>query len=224
MGSPLQQGKFQFDLWNHTPSNRYDWELLRTQIKEHGVRNSLLIALMPTASTSNIMGNNECFEPFTSNLYKRKTSAGEFILINKYLVKDLIKLNLWNSNIKDKIILHEGIIQNILEIPENIRNLYKTAWEIKSKPIIEMAADRAPYICQTQSMNLFLDNPNSSSLTKAHFYGWKKGLKTGMYYLRTKTKATTQKFTIDPERLKELESHTTTSITDDKIDCENCGA
>ena len=172
------------------------------KINKWGVRNSLLLAPMPTASTSQIMGFNECFEPFTSNLYKRKTLAGEFIVINKYLLNDLIENKLWNKDLKDKLIVSEGSVQHIDEIPSDMKDLYKTAWEIKQKTIIDMAVDRGAYICQSQSMNLFTDDPDHRRLTTMHFYAWQKGLKTGMYYLRTKPKANTQQFTIDPTKAK----------------------
>lgn len=197
-GSPTSKGILQFDLWNKKVSNeRHDWDLLKSQIKEHGLLNSLLIAPMPTASTSQIMGFNEAFEPFTSNIYKRKTMAGEFILVNKYLIDDLQKLGLWNVNIKNNIILNEGSVQNIPNIPQNIKDLYKTAYEIKQKSILDMAADRGQFIDQSQSMNIFVDNPNFTKLTSIHFHAWKQGLKTGMYYLRTKAKAKPQQFTMD---------------------------
>ena len=201
IGSPLSQGKFQFDLWNVKPE-LYDWELLRQEILEHGVRNSLLLAPMPTASTAQIMGNTESFEIMTSNIYKRKTLAGEFIIVNKHLVKDLIKLNLWNNDMKENIIINEGSIQNIVNIPEDIKKLYKTAWEIKQKAYIDQAKDRGAFICQTQSMNIFLDEPTFNKLNAIHFYTWESGLKTGMYYLRTKPKASTQQFTINPNKSK----------------------
>lgn len=197
-GSPASQGILQFDMWNVEPSNRYDWKSLKESIKTYGLRNSLLLAPMPTASTSQILGFNECFEPFTSNIYKRKTLAGEFILVNKYLLQDLMKLGLWNKEIKDKMIIDDGSIQNIPEIPDDIKRLYKTVWEISQKVIIDMAADRGAYICQSQSMNLFMEEPTFKKLTSMHFYAWSKGLKTGMYYLRSKPKASAQKFTIDP--------------------------
>lgn len=198
-GSPLSYGLFQFDLWNKDVTNeRHNWEYLRKQIIKHGVLNSLLIAPMPTASTSQIMGCNEAFEPYTSNVYKRKTYAGEFSLINKYLITDLEKLGLWNTRMKDLIILNEGSIQNITEIPKDIKEIYKTAFELKQKSILEMAADRGPFIDQSQSLNIFLQNPDFSKLSSIHFYGWNLGLKTGMYYLRTKSLAKPQQFTIDP--------------------------
>jgi ribonucleoside-diphosphate reductase alpha chain len=199
-GSPLSKGLFQFDLWNVKPSTRYDWVSLREKIMKEGVANSLLIALMPTASTSQILGNNECFEPITSNMYTRRTIAGDFIVINKYLVKDLMKNNLWNIDMKNRIIANNGSVQNIDSIPKHIRDLYKTVWEIKQKVIIDYAVDRGPFICQTQSMNLFFEEPNHVTLTSAHFHGWKNGLKTGSYYIRTKPKAQAQQFTIDPSK------------------------
>ena len=204
-GSPLSKGLFQFDLWNVQPTDRYDWNTLRNNIIKDGVANSLLIALMPTASTSQILGNNECFEPFTSNMYTRRTIAGDFIVINKYLVKDLMKLNLWNLEMKNMIIANNGSIQNIDIIPIEIKNLYKTVWEIKQKVIIDQAIDRGPFVCQTQSMNLFFEEPTQEKLTSALFYGWKNGLKTGCYYIRTKPKAQAQQFTIDPSKTESCE-------------------
>ena len=225
-GSPVSKGILQFDMWNVKPdSGMYDWDKLKLNIKENGVRNSLLIALMPTASTSQIMGNNEAFEAITSNLYKRKTLAGEFILINKYLVEDLIKLDLWNIDIREKIMINDGSVQNIEEIPDNIKSLYKTVWEIKQKNIIDLSADRAPYICQAQSMNLFVAEPNPNLLTKMHFYTWGKGLKTGMYYLRTRPRASTQQFTIDPRKSKSnLGQNTNIAPSTEPEECLNCGA
>ncbi len=198
-GSPISQGKFQFDLWDVKPTARWEWDVLREEIFKYGVRNSLLLAPMPTASTSQILGNNECFEPFTSNIYKRGTLSGEFMVVNKYLLKDLVKLGLWNEALKNKIIVGNGSIQHIAEIPDNLKELYKTVWEIKQKNIIDMAADRGAYICQSQSMNLFVENVNAAKLTSMHFYAWEKGLKTGMYYLRTKAAADAIKFTADIE-------------------------
>ena len=213
-GSPLSQGKFQFDLWGVKPSDRYDWDLLRKDVMTHGVLNSLLIAPMPTASTSQIMGFTECFESITSNIYKRKTLAGEFILVNKYLVNDLQTLGLWNSDVKNKIIINDGSIQAIDEIPTDIKNLYKTVWEIKQKHVIDMAAERGPFVCQSQSMNLFMETPDYSKLSSMHFYAWSAGLKTGIYYLRSKPRAKTQQFTIDPT-LNKLANAST---------CESCSA
>lgn len=201
-GSPISQGLFQFDLWNAVPSTRYDWDKLRADIKEYGIRNSLLLSPMPTASTSQIMGFNESFEPFTNNIFQRKTLSGEFIIINKYLINDLISRGLWNKELKDTIILHEGSVQNIPEIDDELKAIYKTAWEIKQRNIIDMSADRGQYICQTQSLNIFMEEPDFQKLSSMHFYGHSKGLKTGSYYLRTRPKAKTQQFTIDPEFAK----------------------
>jgi ribonucleoside-diphosphate reductase alpha chain len=197
-GSPLSKGKFQFDLWNVSPaSTRWDWENLRLDVMNHGVRNSLLVAPMPTASTSQILGNNECFEPYTSNIYTRRVLSGEFIVVNKYLLRDLVNLGLWTPAMKDKIITANGSIQDIAEIPAEIKELYKTVWEIKMRNIIDMAADRGAYVCQSQSLNLFINAPNASKLTSMHFYAWKKGLKTGMYYLRTQAASQAVKFTVE---------------------------
>ena len=201
-GSPISEGLFQFDLWDEKPSDRYNWEELRNNIKEFGIRNSLLLSPMPTASTSQIMGFNESFEPITNNIFQRKTLSGEFIVINKYLIKDLIDMGLWNKEMRDTIILHEGSIQNIPNIDANMKELYKTSWEIKQRVIIDMSADRGRYICQTQSLNIFIEEPDFQKLSSMHFYGHSKGLKTGSYYLRTKPKAKTQQFTIDPEFAK----------------------
>ena len=191
-GSPLSEGKFQFNLWNtedHELSGRWDWASLRKEVVEHGVRNSLLLAPMPTASTAQIMGNNEAFEPFTSNIYTRRTLSGEYVLVNKHLVKDLIALGLWSEDIKNMIILGKGSVQHIPSIPDDIKEVYRTVWEIKQKDLIEMSADRGKFICQSQSLNLFIEGVNAAKLTAAHFHSWKLGLKTGMYYLRTKSAA-----------------------------------
>mgnify|MGYP006078623541 FL=1 len=201
-GSPISQGLFQFDLWKENPSDRYDWDKLRNDIKEFGIRNSLLLSPMPTASTSQIMGFNESFEPITNNIFQRKTLSGEFIVINKYLIKKLIDKGLWNKEMKDTIILYEGSVQNIKEIDQDLKDLYKTSWEIKQKKIIDMSADRGKYICQTQSLNIYMEDPDFQKLSSMHFYGHSKGLKTGSYYLRTKPKAKTQQFTIDPDFAK----------------------
>jgi ribonucleoside-diphosphate reductase alpha chain len=201
-GSPISEGLFQFDLWEEKPNDRYDWEKLRNDIKEYGIRNSLLLSPMPTASTSQIMGFNESFEPITNNIFQRKTLSGEFIVINKYLINDLINTGLWNKEMRDTIILHEGSIQNIPNIDATMKELYKTSWEIKQRVIIDMSADRGKYICQTQSLNIFIEEPDFQKLSSMHFYGHSKGLKTGSYYLRTKPKAKTQQFTIDPEFAK----------------------
>lgn len=197
-GSPMSQGKMQFDLWGDKPKSTYlNWDTLRKLCKS-GVRNSLLIAPMPTASTSQILGNNECFEPFTSNLYSRRVLSGEFMVVNKYLVEDLVKLGLWTADIRTEIIANNGSVQGIAAIPAEIRELYKTVWEIPMKTLINMARDRAPYICQSQSLNLFLSEPTASKVSSMHFYAWKQGLKTGCYYLRTKAAAKAQQFTVEP--------------------------
>lgn len=197
-GSPISQNKMQFDLWNEKPKSVYlDWARLR-KLCSTGMRNSLLIAPMPTASTSQILGNNECFEPFTSNLYSRRVLSGEFMVVNKYLVEDLVKLGLWTSDVRTSIIANNGSIQSMLELPAELRELYKTVWEIPMKTIINMARDRAPFICQSQSLNLFLSEPTPSKVSSMHFYAWKTGLKTGCYYLRTKAAAKAQQFTVEP--------------------------
>jgi len=206
-GSPLSKGKFQFDLWNVTPtSGRWDWENLRLDVMNHGVRNSLLVAPMPTASTSQILGNNECFEPYTSNIYTRRVLSGEFIVVNKYLLRDLVNRGLWDTEMKDKIITANGSIQDIAEIPADVKELYKTVWEIKMRSIIDMAADRGAYVCQSQSLNLFINAPNASKLTSMHFYAWKKGLKTGMYYLRTQAASQAVKFTVENQGGKNMDA------------------
>ncbi len=204
-GSPVSKGIFQYDMWGVTPSDRWNWNELKENVKKHGVRNSLLLAPMPTASTSQILGNNECFEPYTSNIYTRRVLSGEFIVVNKYLLKDLVSLGLWSPELKNKIITNNGSIQNIDEIPQAIKDLYKTVWEIKQRSIIDMAADRGAYICQSQSLNLFLQDVDFSKLTSMHFYAWNKGLKTGMYYLRTKSAVDAIKFTVETQAEVPLE-------------------
>jgi len=200
-GSPASEGMLQFDLWGVSPdSGRYDWTDLKLAIKEHGLRNSLLVAPMPTASTSQILGNNECFEPFTSNLYTRRTLSGEFVVINKHLVNELVDLGMWNEDIKDQIILGNGSIQSIEQIPAEVREIYKTVWEIKQRKVLDMAADRGAFIDQSQSLNLHVTDPNFAKLTSMHFHAWRRGLKTGMYYLRTKAAASALKFTVDAEK------------------------
>lgn len=203
--SPVSKGIFQFDMWGVTPTDRWDWDALKAEVKEHGVRNSLLVAPMPTASTSQIFGNNECFEPYTSNIYTRRVLSGEFIIVNKHLLKDLVNLGLWNNTMKNKIITANGSIQNIEEIPAGIKELYKTVWEIKQRNLIDMAADRGAYICQSQSLNLFVDSPTTSKLTSMHFYAWKKGLKTGMYYLRSQAAAQAVQFTVEKQAVNEID-------------------
>ncbi|KHJ39008.1 ribonucleoside-diphosphate reductase 1 subunit alpha [Pedobacter glucosidilyticus] len=205
-GSPLSKGQFQFDLWGVQPeSKRWDWEALRNKVVKTGVRNSLLMAPMPTASTSQILGNNECFEPYTSNIYTRRVLSGEFVVVNKHLLKDLVELNLWNSKMKDAIILANGSVQDIEAIPQRIKDLYRTVWEIKMRNVIDMAADRGAFICQSQSLNLFISSPTASKLTSMHFYSWKKGLKTGMYYLRTQAATQAVKFSVESQAGKEME-------------------
>jgi ribonucleotide reductase alpha subunit len=196
-GSPASEGRLQFDMWGVTPTDRWEWDVLKEEIKEHGMRNSLLLAPMPTASTAQILGNNECFEPYTSNIYTRRVLSGEFIIVNKHLLRDLTKLGLWDEDMKNRIISANGSIQNINEIPDNLKALYRTAWEIPQRALIDMSADRGAYICQSQSLNVFMENVNTAKLTSMHFYSWKKGLKTGMYYLRTKAATDAIKFTVD---------------------------
>ena len=248
-GSPLSKGIFQFDMWGVTPGQRWEWDVLKEEVIKFGARNSLLIAPMPTASTSQILGNNECFEPYTSNIYNRRVLSGEFTVVNKHLLIDLVKRNLWNGDLKNKIIANNGSVQSIPEVPEDIKELYKTVWEIKQRSIIDMAADRGAFICQSQSLNLFIAEPNFAKLTSMHFYAWEKGLKTGMYYLRTKPATNAIKFTIDkqyelnPEvslitaTTSTIVDNTTTTIVDneealDQIscsldnpeDCISCGS
>lgn len=198
-GSPVSQGILQYDMWGVTPTKRWDWDLLKQEIQKYGVRNSLLLAPMPTASTAQILGNNECFEPYTSNIYTRRVLSGEFVIVNKHLMRDLVDLGLWNADMKQQIIMHNGSVQGIEGIPQDIKDIYKTVWEIKQKVIIDMAADRGAFIDQSQSLNLFMENPNFGKLTSMHFYAWEKGLKTGMYYLRTKAASDAIKFTVVKE-------------------------
>jgi ribonucleoside-diphosphate reductase alpha chain len=204
-GSPVSKGIFQFDMWNVEPTQRWDWYTLKAEVIKYGVRNSLLIAPMPTASTSQILGNNECFEPYTSNIYVRRVLSGEFIVVNKHLLKDLVELNLWNDDTKNKILSDNGSVQKIEGIPPQIKEIYKSVWEIKQRHLIDMAADRGAYICQSQSLNLFVDSPNTGKLTSMHFYAWKKGLKTGMYYLRTKSASQAVQFTVEKQGEKLIE-------------------
>ncbi|OQA12661.1 MAG: ribonucleotide-diphosphate reductase subunit alpha [Bacteroidetes bacterium ADurb.Bin397] len=190
-------------MWNVTPSNRWEWDVLKDEVMKHGARNSLLLAPMPTASTSQILGNNECFEAYTSNIYTRRVLSGEFVVVNKHLLLDLVNMGLWNNDLKNKIIASNGSVQSIPEIPEDIKELYKTVWEIKQKAILDMAADRGAFICQSQSLNIFIPDANFAKLSSMHFYAWKKGLKTGMYYLRTKAAVDAIKFTVDSSYLKQ---------------------
>jgi len=228
-GSPVSKGVFQFDMWNVTPTTRWEWDVLKEEVKTYGVRNSLLLAPMPTASTAQILGNNECFEPYTSNIYTRRVLSGEFIIVNKHLLKDLVKQGLWTKEMRQKLMASNGSVQNIHEIPQDIKELYKTAWEISQKSIIEMAADRGAYICQSQSLNIFMENANFGKLTSMHFYGWKKGLKTGMYYLRTKAATDAIKFTVDKtmteqpdEATREEQQAAIACSLDDPEGCEMC--
>ncbi|MHA4810627.1 ribonucleoside-diphosphate reductase subunit alpha [Flavitalea flava] len=204
-GSPASKGVFQFDMWGVEPSLRWDWYRLKDEVIKTGIRNSLLVAPMPTASTSQILGNNECFEPYTSNIYVRRVLSGEFVVVNKHLLKDLVELNLWNDDMKTKIIRNNGSIQQIEEIPAPIKEIYRTVWEIKQRNLIDMAADRGAYICQSQSLNLFVETPSASKLTSMHFYAWKNGLKTGMYYLRTQAASQAVQFTVEKQGGKMVE-------------------
>ncbi|PTM05461.1 MAG: ribonucleoside-diphosphate reductase subunit alpha, partial [Bacteroidetes bacterium] len=215
-GSPISQGKFQFNLWGveeSTLSGRWDWSELRKEIKKHGVRNSLLLAPMPTASTSQILGNNECFEPYTSNIYTRRVLSGEFVVVNKHLLLDLVNLGLWNEELKSEIIRANGSIQGIPQIPDNIKALYKTVWEMSMRDIIDMSAERGYFIDQSQSLNLFVEGANMAKLTSMHFYAWEKGLKTGMYYLRTKAASDAIKFTVQKQTKSEVEPVLTSKQT-----------
>ena len=230
-GSPVSKGVFQFDLWGVKPTDKWEWNVLKEEVKKYGVRNSLLLAPMPTASTAQILGNNECFEPYTSNIYTRRVLSGEFIIVNKYLLKDLVKEGLWTKEMRQKIMVANGSIQDIKEIPQKIKNLYKTAWEISQKAIIDLSADRGAYICQSQSLNIFMENANFGKLTSMHFYGWEKGLKTGMYYLRTKAATDAIKFTIDrsavskpaEKSIEGSQAEISCSIENPE-DCEMCGS
>ncbi|MGY6520934.1 MAG: ribonucleoside-diphosphate reductase subunit alpha [Mongoliitalea sp.] len=239
-GSPASKGILQFDMWGVTPrSGRWNWDELKGKVVKYGLRNSLLVAPMPTASTSQILGNNECFEPYTTNIYTRRTLSGEFIVANKHLMKDLIRLGLWNDTMRNRLVAANGSVQNIPGIPQNIKDLYKTVWEISQKTIIDMAADRGAYICQSQSMNVFLQDPNFGKLTSMHFYAWKKGLKTGMYYLRSQAAASAIQFTVDKSALDDkpnaaatpeidmTRSNNQAAIAcslDDPEGCEMCGS
>lgn len=200
-GSPMSKGILQPDMWNVTPSDRWDWAALRAKVAQHGVRNSLMMAPMPTASTAQILGNNESTEPFTSNMYNRRVLAGEFTIVNKYLLKDLVERGLWTADVRNQIIADKGSVQNVQIIPQEIKDLYKTVWEIKQKVVIDMASDRGAYICQSQSLNIHIAEPSTARLTSMHFYAWKKGLKTGMYYLRSRPKADAIQFTVDQTTL-----------------------
>lgn len=235
-GCPASKGILQFDMWGVTPkSGRWNWDELKEKVKKYGMRNSLLVAPMPTASTSQILGNNECFEPYTSNLYTRRTLSGEFIMVNKHLMKDLINLGMWNDTMRNRLISTNGSVQNVPGVPQNIKDIYKTVWEISQRSIIDMAADRGAYICQSQSMNVFMQDPNFGKLTSMHFYAWKKGLKTGMYYLRSQAAAAAIKFTLDKASLeakpsvdvdhaKSQKQDAIACSLDDPEGCEMCGS
>src|SRR5450432_2379467 len=234
-GSPVSKGIFQFDMWGVEPSERWDWKTLKEEVKKYGVRNSLLLAPMPTASTSQILGNNECFEPYTSNIYSRRVLSGEFIIVNKHLLKDLVQLGLWNNDMKNKIIAANGSVQDIEEIPADLKEIYRTVWEIKQRHLIDMAADRGAFICQSQSLNLFVEKPTTAKLTSMHFYAWKKGLKTGMYYLRTQAATQAVQFTIEKkETMSPIPVHIDSSdINNELLDgsvctleegCVSCGS
>jgi ribonucleotide reductase alpha subunit len=223
-GSPLSKGKFQFDLWNTKPSDMWNWDKLKKQIKEHGVRNSLTTACMPTASTGIILGNTETFQIQTSNIYKRQTLSGEFLLVNRYLVKELSKRNLWNKEMRDNIILENGSVQNIHNFPEDLKEIYKTVWETSQKTVIDMAADRAPFIDQTQSMNLWLSNPTFGKVNSMHMYAWKKGLKTGMYYLRSRSAVDAVKVTVSSEKVARENIINSSQNNIDPEDCLTCSA
>ncbi|HCV51179.1 MAG TPA: ribonucleoside-diphosphate reductase subunit alpha, partial [Saprospirales bacterium] len=211
-GSPASKGILQFDMWGVKPSDRYDWKKTKADIKKDGMRNSLLLAPMPTASTSQILGNNECFEPYTSNIYSRRTLSGEYVIINRHLLNDLIKLGLWDDDMKQKLMAANGSIQDF-DLPQEIKDLYKTVWEISQKNIIDQSADRGAYICQSQSLNLFIENPNFGKLSSMHFYAWKAGLKTGMYYLRSKAAVDPIKFTLDKQHQR-VQASATAGVVD----------
>eukprot|EP01112_Ceratiomyxa_fruticulosa_P019404 TRINITY_DN6347_c0_g1_i1.p1 TRINITY_DN6347_c0_g1~~TRINITY_DN6347_c0_g1_i1.p1 ORF type:complete len:676 (-),score=148.38 TRINITY_DN6347_c0_g1_i1:260-2149(-) len=224
MGSPVSKGILQYDMWGVTPSPRWNWVQLKQDISKHGIRNSLLIAPMPTASTSQILGNNECFEPYTSNIYTRRVLAGEFTIVNKQLLSDLMQLGLWTSEVKNQMIADGGSIQNIECIPKDLKEIYKTVWEIKQRTLIDMAADRGAFIDQSQSFNVFIAEPNFPKLTSMHFYAWKKGLKTGMYYLRTRPAAEAIKFTVDQQQLQKTKNASASSSEASSSDSQSSQA
>jgi ribonucleoside-diphosphate reductase alpha chain len=222
-GSPASEGRLQYDLWGREPTaGRHDWAQLKADIRAHGLRNALLVAPMPTASTSQILGFNECFEPITSNIFSRRTLAGEFIVTNKYLIKDLLDLGLWNEKIKNNIIANNGSVQQIDVIPQEVRNKYRTVWEMSMRTLLEMAADRGAFICQSQSLNLWIEEPTRNKMSAMHFYAWEKGLKTGIYYLRRRARHTAQQFSIEPEKLFDNNA----ALGDDEEGgvCESCSA
>ena len=214
-GSPISKGDFQHNLWgikDEELSGRWDWTALRKEVKKHGVRNSLLVAPMPTASTSQILGNNECFEPYTSNIYTRRVLSGEFIVVNKHLLEDLVNLGLWDEDLKQELMRANGSVQNIDNIPDDIKELYQTAWELSMKDIIDMSRQRGYFIDQSQSLNLFMEGATMAKLTSMHFYGWKSGLKTGMYYLRTKSAVDAIKFTLDKKKKEKTPEAATKTV------------
>ena len=231
-GSPISKGQLQFDLWNHVPTGRHwNWNELKAEIAKHGVRNSLLVAPMPTASTSQILGNNECFEPITSNIYVRRVLSGEFAVVNKYLVSDLIQLDLWDDKMRNEIIANNGSVQAINRIPEDLKALYKTVWEIKQKSVIEMSKGRAPFIDQGQSLNVHMEEPNFGKLSSMHFYAWKSGLKTGMYYLRSRAAVNAVKFTVNQDEpiisdVAQQQANQAAMLCsiESPEDCEACGS
>jgi ribonucleotide reductase alpha subunit len=221
----VSKGIFQFDMWGVKPSSGlWDWDALKAKVKQHGIRNSLLLAPMPTASTAQILGNNESIEPFTSNMYNRRVLAGEFTIVNKYLMKELIELGIWTPEIRNQILHEHGSVQNVRAIPAEIREKYKTVWEIKQKAVIDMAADRGAYICQSQSLNVHIADPTISKLTSMHFYAWKKGLKTGMYYLRTRPKANAIQFTVDKAQAARSQAAQKPDEPEEEEECTVCSA
>lgn len=232
-GSPASEGRLQFDMWGVTPSDRWDWDSLKREIVATGMRNSLLLAPMPTASTSQILGNNECFEPYTSNMYVRRVLSGEFTVINKHLLRELVSLGLWNEDMRNELIAHNGSVQHIESIPDNIKSMYKTVWEIKQKSLIDMAADRGAFIDQSQSFNVHMTDINFGKLTSMHFYAWSKGLKTGSYYLRSKAAVDPIQFTVDAkvkakaavdrQKSDELRSQMVCSLSN-RDECLSCGS
>ena len=216
-GSPASKGQLQHDFWNTPDTDRHDWKTLRARIAKYGLRNSLLIALMPTASTAQVLGNNESFEPFTNNVFTRRVSCGNFQVVNKHLVKRLIDMGMWNEETKNRIIEDDGSVSN-LNIPDEMKRIFRTVWELPQRSLIEMAADRGPYVDQSQSMTLFLSNPNNSNMSSMHFYAWKRGLKTGIYYMRTRPGATATKFTVIPSSAKKRK------VEECGETCESCSA
>jgi ribonucleoside-diphosphate reductase alpha chain len=226
-GSPVSKGIFQFDMWGVEPTDRWDWIELKQKVRKTGVRNSLLVAPMPTASTSQILGNTECFEPYTSNIYSRRTLSGEFVVVNKHLLRDLVNAGIWNDDVKNELISANGSVQNISAIPQDLKDLYKTGWEISQKTLIDMSADRGAFICQSQSLNVFMNDVSFGKLTSMHFHSWRRGLKTGMYYLRTKAAADAIKFTVNTEKLEQPKAETVEvtagqSCSLDDPDCMSC--